>query len=509
MKTRLPPILIGILSILFLTSGGLAESEATLGTAFTYQGRMESNGEPYTGSCDFQFRLWDATSGGSAIGSTISLNDLAVTDGLFTASLNFGSSAFNGDARWLEVSVQCPGDASATTFARQELTAAPQALYAPRAAWSGVTGMPTGFADNVDNDTAPGVYHMGTLDSNWISGGYSSVTIGADGLPLISYQYNNMGTIQVAHCRDISCSSADISRLDTPGEVASDMSITTGADGLGLIVYFDQNNIDIKVAHCIDTTCSSADISAVDTDAGPCNDITIGADGLGLISYYDYGELKVAHCNDSSCSSSNKTILDSSLGGYSIPTSITTGSDGLGIISYIGNANKYLKIAHCSNIACTSATITIIDSGLSFGSFSGITVGADGLGLISYVDANSNGFKIAHCNDIFCSSAIYNNIEPGYNLGINNSIATGSDGMGVISYYDDANDDLKVAHCSNVTCSSATTYTLDAGGNVGWFTDITIGVDGLPLISYFDSDNGTLKTVHCSNVFCIPYYRRR
>jgi hypothetical protein len=508
MKTRLPPILIAILSILFLTSGGSAEPEATLGTAFTYQGRMESNGEPYTGSCDFQFRLWDAASGGSAIGSTISLNDLGVMDGLFTASLNFGASAFNGDARWLGVSVQCPGDASATTFARQELTAAPQALYAPRAAWSGVIDMPADFADNVDNDTAPGVYHMGTLDSNWLSGTYSSVTIGADGLPLISYQYNNMGTIQVAHCRDISCSSADISRLDTPGEDASDMSITTGADGLGLIVYFDQNNTDIKVAHCIDTTCSSADISAVDTDAGAGNDITIGSDGMGLIGYYDEGALKVAHCNDSSCSNSGKTTLDSGLGIFYTRIAITTGSDGLGLISYVSNNNSNITAAHCSNTACTSATITVIDSGLTSAKSPSITIGADGLPLISYADYYE-GYQVAHCSNITCTSATINNIQPGNYYYIYNSIVTGTDGMGVISYYDDANGDLKVAHCSDVICSSATTYTLDAGGNVGWFTDITIGVDGLPLISYFDATNGSLKVVHCSNVFCIPYYRRR
>ena len=64
---------------------------------------------------------------------------------LFHHRLDFGAGAFHGDARWLEVSVQCPGDTAATLFPRQELTAAPYALYALGAPWSGLTGIPYGF----------------------------------------------------------------------------------------------------------------------------------------------------------------------------------------------------------------------------------------------------------------------------------------------------------------------------------------------------------------------------
>ena len=42
---------------------------------------------------------------------------------------------------------------------RQEMTPAPQAQYAKAAPWSGLTGVPAGFADGVDNDTT---YSAGT-----------------------------------------------------------------------------------------------------------------------------------------------------------------------------------------------------------------------------------------------------------------------------------------------------------------------------------------------------------
>jgi hypothetical protein len=83
-------------------------------------------------------------------------------------------------------------------------------------------------------------------------------------------------------------------------------SVTIGADGLGLISYYDDTNLDLKVAHCNDVACTSATITTLDSAGivGEYTSVTIGADGLGLISYYDSwpnGDLKVAHCSNSFC----------------------------------------------------------------------------------------------------------------------------------------------------------------------------------------------------------------
>jgi len=114
--------------------------QALMGTAFTYQGQLKSGGSPVNDTCDFQFSLWDAAgsgsppSGGTQIGATQTRSNVSLTNGLFTvSSLNFGSTAFTGDARWLQITVRCPaGSGSYTALSpRQSLTPAPHALALP------------------------------------------------------------------------------------------------------------------------------------------------------------------------------------------------------------------------------------------------------------------------------------------------------------------------------------------------------------------------------------------
>ncbi|MFZ4574215.1 MAG: hypothetical protein ACOYN0_07440 [Phycisphaerales bacterium] len=101
-------------------------------TAFTYQGKLELNGQAANGTYDLWFRLYGVNSGGLQIGSTVQLEDVNVTDGLVNATLDFGAGAFVGPARWLEVSVR-PG-ASTGLFTllspRQAINPSPFAIYA-------------------------------------------------------------------------------------------------------------------------------------------------------------------------------------------------------------------------------------------------------------------------------------------------------------------------------------------------------------------------------------------
>ena len=83
-------------------------------------------------------------------------------------------------------------------------------------------------------------------------------------------------------------------------------------------------------------------------------------------------------------------------------------------------------------------------------------VGADGLGLISYLDLTNLDLKVAHCDNLACSSATYVTLDSAGDVGRNSGITIGADGLGLISYLDYTNEDLKVAHCSNINCSSAT-----------------------------------------------------
>ena len=129
-----------------------------VGTAFTYQGRLTDAGNPASGAYDLQFALFDSAVGGGQVGSTLTRDDVVVTSGLFTVSLDFGS-AFAGSKRWLQLSVRPGAGTGAFTplAGRQELTPSPNASFASNVPWAGVSGKPAGFADDVDDDALGGL----------------------------------------------------------------------------------------------------------------------------------------------------------------------------------------------------------------------------------------------------------------------------------------------------------------------------------------------------------------
>jgi len=97
-----------MLSASVLLQGAVAWCETATGTSFTYQGRLNSSGVPASGAHDLEFGLYDASSAGAQVGTTVSLT-ATVTGGLFSAELDFGNAAFVGKKRWLEVQVRPSG----------------------------------------------------------------------------------------------------------------------------------------------------------------------------------------------------------------------------------------------------------------------------------------------------------------------------------------------------------------------------------------------------------------
>jgi len=347
-----------------------------------------------------------------------------------------------------------------------------------------------------------------TVDSTGDVGEYTSIAIGTDGNPVISYRDDTNSGLKVAHCGNTSCSSGNtITTVDSTGNPGTYTSIAIGLDNNPVISYRDTNpNFDLKVAHCGNTTCSSGNTKTiVDSggDVGQYTSIAIGADGNPVISYHDItnDDLKVAHCSEIDCSDTiNNTIttVDSAgfLGRY---TSIAIGSDNLPVISYNDHAPNFdLKVVHCGNTTCSSGnTITIVDSGGDLGFFTSIAIGADNNPVISYYDETNFDLKVAHCSEIDCSDTINNTIttvdSAGF-VGFHTSIAIGADNNPVISYRNLVNGGLKVAHCGNTTCSSGNTITtVDSTDNLGDYTSIAIGIDNFPVVSYYDLENGHLK----------------
>jgi Chaperone of endosialidase len=127
----------------------LAAAQTVTSTTFTYQGQLMAAGGPGNGTYDIRFRLFDAASAGSQVGATICRDNVPVSGGQFTVSLDFGI-VFTGPSRWLELNVRADstagncGTGTYTTLSpRQPLTAAPYA--------AGLS-LPVQATTSVDND---------------------------------------------------------------------------------------------------------------------------------------------------------------------------------------------------------------------------------------------------------------------------------------------------------------------------------------------------------------------
>lgn len=151
--------------------------QALLGTAFTYQGHLKTGSVPVDGTCDFRFRLYDATSGGTQIGTDQYRTDVSVNRGLFTVQLDFGAGAFQGDARWLAIAVRCPaGSGSYIALSpRQALTPAPYALALP-GLWTEQTDISPNLIGGYSGNTVLAGVKGATIGGGGSSAGPNSVT---------------------------------------------------------------------------------------------------------------------------------------------------------------------------------------------------------------------------------------------------------------------------------------------------------------------------------------------
>ena len=165
------------------------EGTGAVPALISFQGLLaDGNGDPLAdGTYDMAFALYDAAGGGTLIWAETQ-NGVAVSNGFFAVMLGsgictsgcpLGADDFTGATRYLQTSVDT--GSGLVDFPRQQLASAPYAFQAEQAdqantadhattadsattattadsaPWSGLTSVPPGFADNVDDDA------LGTL----------------------------------------------------------------------------------------------------------------------------------------------------------------------------------------------------------------------------------------------------------------------------------------------------------------------------------------------------------
>ncbi len=178
------------LAVALLSTLNLQLSTFAQGTAFTYQGRLQNNGSPASGTYNLTFSLFNTNTSGVSIAGPVTNNAVVVTNGLFTVLIDFGPGAFTGQTNWLEIAVETNGVNTFTTLTpRQQLTPTPYAIYAESA--SGLSGtLSASQLTSVGNDNGDGNFFVGPSGNSTTSGS-DNTAIGDYALFLNWDGYNN------------------------------------------------------------------------------------------------------------------------------------------------------------------------------------------------------------------------------------------------------------------------------------------------------------------------------
>jgi hypothetical protein len=139
------------LRLLFIVLTWLSGMEyvAAQGTAFTYQGQLEVNGQPANGSYNLTFALFSSSTGADPVGAVLTNSATVVSNGLFTVMLDYGN-IFSGSALWLQIGVQTNTEPFTTLVPRQKITPAPYAIYTANAG-AAVTAISAATANGATN----------------------------------------------------------------------------------------------------------------------------------------------------------------------------------------------------------------------------------------------------------------------------------------------------------------------------------------------------------------------
>ncbi len=161
-------------------------------TAFTYQGKLNISGTPASGTYEMQFQLFDSVKGGSQIGATVTDPNVAVVNGVFTTTLDFGAAAFDGSPRFLETGVRSAGNPDPFTILapRQQVKSAPYSIQSRNSATADalsancVNCVTSGQIQSVDGGQVTGVLPTNSIPTgsdNYIQNAAVALGKGKDG----------------------------------------------------------------------------------------------------------------------------------------------------------------------------------------------------------------------------------------------------------------------------------------------------------------------------------------
>ncbi|MFN3215260.1 MAG: calcium-binding protein [Acidimicrobiales bacterium] len=233
-----------------------------------------------------------------------------------------------------------------------------------------------------------------------------SITLDADDNPVMSYWRSGDDDLMVLRCTTPDCSGSQTPvTVDSTGFVGRSSSIALGADGNPVISYLDDTNLDLKVVRCDTSDCSDAQTPVtVDAagDVGFQTSLVLGADDNPVIAYYDLtnGDLKIVRCGTPDCSGTQAPQRPATAGDVGATPSLVLDADGNPVIAYYDVTDGDLELLHCTNPDCSGTqTPRTVDATGDVEQNASLVLDANGNPVVSYYDFTNGDLKVLHCYD--------------------------------------------------------------------------------------------------------------
>jgi hypothetical protein len=495
---RIPPAL-ATLALALLAQPGLAQP---LGTAITYQGLLRDGGTPATGLYDLQACLFDTPAGPAALVCAADADDVPVEEGVFTVALDFGA-AFAGQQRFLELRVRPGASTGAYTvlLPRQQLRPAPEALrasVASAAPWSGLSGVPSGFADGIDNDSGGSVTTIGTgagLTGGPITGS-GTVAIANGGVSTAMIAPGAVGSSQIANAGvgpgQIATNAVDSAKIADGSVAAADIAVNAvGAAQLA--------NNAVDTAALIDASVTGPKIAAGAVGSTQINNAQVQARIAGSCPPDTY--ISGINADGSvACMIPPATIrrtLPIEVAGI-LGFDLALRADQRPVLAYASDDG--LSLYDCADQTCTSGTARTLQTAGDVGSDVSIALRADGRPVLAYYAIGSGNLGFYDCANPACSSGLGRTLEFTDDVGRSTNIAVRPSGNPIISHFDETNDRLKIFACSAPDCSAGAAYAAGGSDQHGRHNALTLRSTGRPMLVY--STGSGIRVAHCSNDDC-------
>jgi len=344
------------------------------GTAFTYQGRLNAGASPANGSYDLSFTLFATNTSGVSIGGPLTNSVTAVSNGLFTVTLDFGNQ-FPGAERWLEIGVRTNGGSAFTTLSpRQPLTSTPYAVQSANAATAA-------SASSVAAKNITGTLTAAQLPSNVVINGASEVSISGTfsgngaGVTNLNLSVNSFGAISMV---------GNFVLASSPGVGAGPYSVVAAdVNGDGRVDLISANSGTNTLTVLANNGSGGFGYNATPGVGGsPHSVVAADVNGDGKVDLICAGQNWVGY--------SLFILTNNGSGGFDYHSSPNVGNQPFSVVAGDVNGDGTVDLISANSGSGTLTVLTNNESGDSdaFDSYATLTVGIQP---VSVVAADVNG----------------------------------------------------------------------------------------------------------------------